>query len=167
MILETKRLILSEMSIEDAPFLYDLVNDSAWIKFIGDRGIKTIADAENYLSTKIIPSYNKNGFGFYLISTKDENLPVGISGLIDRDGLEYVDVGFALLPDFRGKGYAFESTKAILNFAKNTLQLDPIIAITNLDNLKSSQLLERLGLKFDKIIQLGDDPEKCRLFRTV
>jgi len=167
MILETERLKISELSIEDAPFFYDLVNDPAWIKYIGDRDVKTIADAKNYLSTKIIPSYKKNGFGFYLVSTKVENLPIGISGLIDRDGLEHVDVGYALLPNFRGEGYAFEATSAILDFAKNTLQIDPIIAITNLDNTKSCQLLERLGLKFDKIIQLEDDPEKCRLYRTV
>lgn len=166
MILETERLIISELSIEDAPFFYDLVNDPAWIKFIGDRDVKTIADAENYLNTKIIPSYDKNGFGFYLVSTKKEDLPIGISGLIDRDGLEYVDVGYAFLPNFRGKGYAFEATNAILTFAKNDLQIDPIVAITNMDNIKSCKLLERLGLKFDKIIQLADDPEKCRLYRT-
>ena len=166
MILETERLIISELSIEDAPFFYDLVNDPAWIKFIGDRDVKTIADAENYLNTNIIPSYDKNGFGFYLVSTKKEDLPIGISGLIDRDGLEYVDVGYAFLPNFRGKGYAFEATNAILTFAKNDLQIDPIVAITNMDNIKSCKLLERLGLKFDKIIQLADDPEKCRLYRT-
>ena len=167
MILETERLIISELSIEDAPFFYDLVNDPAWIQFIGNKDVNTISDAENYLSTKIIPSYKKNGFGFYLVSDKKQNLPIGISGLVDRDGLENVDVGYAFLPNFRGKGYAFEATKAILNFAKNTLHLDPIVAITNLDNAKSCQLLERLGLKFDKIIQLEDDPGKCRLYRTV
>ena len=167
MILETERLIISELSIEDAPFFYDLVNDPAWIQFIGNKDVNTISDAENYLSTKIIPSYKKNSFGFYLVSDKKQNLPIGISGLVDRDGLENVDVGYAFLPNFRGKGYAFEATKAILNFAKNTLHLDPIVAITNLDNAKSCQLLERLGLKFDKIIQLEDDPGKCRLYRTV
>jgi ribosomal-protein-alanine N-acetyltransferase len=166
MILETERLIISEISIEDAPFFYDLVNDPEWIQFIGDRNVKTIADAENYLSTKIIPSYKKNGFGFYLVSIKSKNLPIGISGLIDRDGLEYIDVGYALLPEFRSKGYAFEATKAVLTFAKNDLQIDPIIAITNVDNKKSCKLLERLGLRFDKIIQLEDDAVKCRLYRT-
>ena len=166
MILETERLIISEISIEDAPFFYDLVNDPEWIQFIGDRNVKTIADAENYLSTKIIPSYKKNGFGFYLVSIKSKNLPIGISGLIDRDGLEYIDVGYALLPEFRSKGYAFEATKAVLTFAKNDLQIDPIIAITNVDNIKSCKLLERLGLRFDKIIQLENDAVKCRLYRT-
>jgi RimJ/RimL family protein N-acetyltransferase len=164
--LETERLIISEISLEDAPFFYELVNDPAWIQFIGDRDVKTITDAENYLRNKIIPSYKKNGFGFYLVSTKIQNRPIGISGLIDRDGLDNVDVGYAFLPEFRGKGFAFEATKAILTFAKNDLHLDPIVAITNLDNLKSCQLLERLGLKFDKIIQLADDHEKCRLYRT-
>ena len=166
MILETERLIISEISIEDAPFFYDLVNDPEWIQFIGDRNVKSIADAENYISTKLIPSYKKNGFGFYLVSLKSKKLPIGISGLIDRDGLEYIDVGDALLPEFRSKGYAFEATKAVLTFAKNNLKIDPIIAITNVDNIKSYKLLERLGLRFDKIIQLEDDAVKCRLYRT-
>ena len=166
MILETERLIISEISIEDAPFFYDLVNDPDWIQFIGDRNVKSIADAENYISTKIIPSYKKNGFGFYLVSIKSKNLPIGMSGLIDRDGLEYIDVGYAFLPEFRSKGYAFEATKAVLTFAKNDLKIDPIIAIANVDNIKSSKLLERLGLRFDKIIQLEDDAVKCRLYRT-
>ena len=86
--------------------------------------------------------------------------------MIDRDGLEHIDVGYAFLPEFRSKGYAFEATKAVLTFAKNDLQIDPIIAITNVDNIKSCKLLERLGLRFDKIIQLEDDAVKCRLYRT-
>ena len=167
MILETGRLILSELTVNDAPFFYKLVNDPSWIEFIGDRDVKTLADAENYLSTKIIPSYKINGFGFYLVSSKNKNESIGISGLIDREGLENIDVGYAFLPEFRGKGYAYEATKSVLSYAKNTLQIKPVIAITNVDNIKSCQLLERLGLKFDKIIQLPDNPVKCKLYRTV
>ena len=167
MILETERLVLSELSLNDAPFFYELVNDPAWIEFIGDRDVKTLSDAENYLSTKIIPSYKINGFGFYLVSSKNKNESIGISGLIDREGLENIDVGYAFLPEFRGKGYAYEATKSVLSYAKNTLQIKPVIAITNVDNIKSCQLLERLGLKFDKIIQLPDNPVKCKLYRTV
>ena len=167
MILETGRLILSELTVNAAPFFYKLVNDPSWIEFIGDRDVKTLADAENYLSTKIIPSYKINGFGFYLVSSKNKNESIGISGLIDREGLENIDVGYAFLPEFRGKGYAYEATKSVLSYAKNTLQIKPVIAITNVDNIKSCQLLERLGLKFDKIIQLPDNPVKCKLYRTV
>lgn len=167
MILETERLVLSELSVNDAPFFYALVNDAAWIEFIGDRDVKTLADAENYLSTKIIPSYKINGFGFYLVSSKNKNESMGISGLVDREGLEHIDVGYAFLPEFRGKGYAYEATKSVLSYAKNSLQIDPVVAITNVDNIKSCLLLERLGLKFDKIIQLLDDPVKCKLYRTV
>lgn len=167
MILETERLVLSELSINDAPFLYELVNDPAWIEFICDRDVKTLADAENYLSTKIVPSYKKNGFGFYLVSSKSKNESMGISGLVDREGLEHIDVGYAFLPEFRGKGYAYEATKSVLSYAKKTLQIESVVAITNEDNIKSCQLLERLGLKFIKIIQFLDDPVKCRLYRTV
>jgi RimJ/RimL family protein N-acetyltransferase len=164
--LETERLILSELSLKDAPFFFELVNDSTWIQFIGDKNVKTIADAEKYLSDKIIPSYVKNGFGFYLISRKKDNASIGISGLVDRKGLEYVDVGYALLPKYRKKGYAFEATKAVMEFAKNNLQLNPILAITNVDNTRSIKLLERLGLHFDKLIQLPGEEKKCKLFST-
>ena len=166
MILETERLILSELSQKDAPFFYELVNDPAWIRYVGDKDVNSIEDAKKYLANKIIPSYTKNGFGFYLILRKEDNTSIGISGLVDREGLEHVDVGYALLPKYRKKGYAFEATKAVLDLAKNELQLDTILAITNVDNIRSTKLLERLGLNFDKIIQLPGDTAKCKLFTT-
>ena len=160
MILKTERLILSELSSENAPFFFELVNDPAWIKYIGDKEINTISDAKDYLETKIIPSYKLKGFGFYLVSLKKNNSSIGITGLVDREGLEHIDVGFAFLKSYRGQGFAYESTLAILKFAKRTLGIDPIVAITDLDNAKSIQLLERLGLIFKKIIQLPDDDKK-------
>ncbi len=166
MILETKRLILSKFSVKDAPFFYTLVNDPAWMRFIGDRNVKTIADAEKYLIDKIIPSYVKHGFGFYVVSSKEDNTPIGMSGLVDRNGLDHIDVGYAFLPQYRGKGYAYEATKAVLDYAKNILKIDPVVAITNEKNTKSIQLLKRLGLHYDKLIQLPHDNEKCRLFIT-
>lgn len=166
MLLETKRLELSEFTSKDALFFYEQVNDPAWIQFIGDRNVKTIEDAEKYLSNKIIPSYQKNGFGFYKVALKKNNTPIGMSGLVDRDGLEHIDVGYAFLPNYRGKGYAFEATKAVLDYAKNVLKINPIVAITDLDNVKSIQLLERLGLQFYKIIKISAESKECRLFKT-
>ena len=122
MILKTERLNLTEFNIKDAPFFDELVNDPAFIEFIGDRNVKTISDAEKYLSDRIIPSYVKNGFGFYLVSTNDNNVPIGMSGIIDRKGLEHIDVGFAFLSQFKGKGYAYEATDAVMKYATDTLK---------------------------------------------
>lgn len=163
-LLETERLIIREITLEDAPFFFKLVNDPSWIQFIGDRKVKTIKDAENYISTKMIASYLKHGFGFYLVVTKNGKLPIGITGLVDRDGLEYIDVGFAFLPGFRGKGFAYESTKAILEYAKKELNINPIVAVTDIENVKSSNLLEKLGFHFDKLILLPNATKQSRLY---
>jgi RimJ/RimL family protein N-acetyltransferase len=166
MFLKTARLILTEFKISDAPFFYELLNDPAFIEFIGDRNIKSVSDAEKYLSERIIPSYAKNGFGFYLVSTNENNVPIGMSGIIDREGLDHIDVGFAFLSKFRGKGYAFEATDAVMKYATDTLKINPIVAITSTNNVKSINLLERLGLHYDKLIQLPNETEKIKLFST-
>ena len=166
MFLKTERLNLTEFKANDAPFFYELVNDPAFIEFIGDRNVKSVSDAEKYLLEKVIPSYEKNGFGFYLVSTNENNVPIGMSGIIDRDGLDHIDVGFAFLSKFRGKGYAFEATNAVMKYATETLKINPIVAITNTNNAKSINLLERLGLHYDKLIQLPQETEKIKLFTT-
>lgn len=166
MFLKTARLILTEFKVSDAPFFYELLNDPAFIEFIGDRNIKSVSDAEKYLSERIIPSYAKNGFGFYLVSTNENNVPIGMSGIIDREGLDHIDVGFAFLSKFRGKGYAFEATDAVMKYATDTLKINPIVAITSINNVKSINLLERLGLHYDKLIQLPNETEKIKLFST-
>jgi RimJ/RimL family protein N-acetyltransferase len=166
MLLETERLNLIELTIDDALFFYNLVNDPDWIRFIGDRKVTTIQDAENYLTERIIPSYTKWGFGFYKVSLQSNNQPIGISGLIDRDGLDHVDIGFAFLPEGRGKGYAFESTKAVLNYAQKELKLDPILGIVNPKNKRSHLLLEKLGMQFKKMILLPNETKEICLFST-
>lgn len=162
--LESERLIIQELTIKDAPFFYNLVNDPDWLRFVGDRNINSIADAENYLTSKIIPSYKKFGFGFYLVKTKEGNHSIGTAGLIDREGMENIEVGFGFLPGFRSKGFAYEATKAILDYAAKTLKISPIVAITHLENDSSAKLLERLGLRFDKNIQLPDFDKPSKLF---
>ncbi|NNC70666.1 MAG: GNAT family N-acetyltransferase [Flavobacteriaceae bacterium] len=166
MLLETERLVLTELTIDDAPFFYELVNDPDWIRFIGDRNVSSLQDAENYLVERILPSYTKFGFGFYKVSLKGLTTPIGISGLINREVLDHVDIGFAFLPSRRGKGYAFESTKAILKYAQHELKLDPILAIVNPDNKKSQLLLEKLGLHYTKMILLPGETKEICLFST-
>jgi [ribosomal protein S5]-alanine N-acetyltransferase len=162
--IRTKRLTLSKFTINDAPFFCDLVNDPDWIKHIGDRNIKTNKDAEEYLKKNIIPSYKKDGFGFYVVRLTEENTPIGMCGLIKRDWMDYVEIGYAFLTQFRGKGYAIESSIATKKHAKTTLKISTLAAITDLDNEKSGNLLNRLGFKFSKLISYPGEDKKCKLY---
>ena len=164
-LIETARLYLRELTTDDAAFMLKLMNDPTWLRFIGDRNIKTISDAEAYIANKLAPSYKQFGFGFYLTKLRKEGTPIGICGLIKRPTLEHVDVGFAFMPEHRGKGFGFESASAVLDYAKNDLGIKYIIAITDLDNVPSIKLLEKLGLKFEKMMKLDEkDDKQCRLF---
>ncbi|MFK5879293.1 MAG: GNAT family N-acetyltransferase [Flavobacteriaceae bacterium] len=164
MILETERLFIKELTVKDAPFFYHLVNDPDWLRFISDRNVNSIADAKDYLIAKIIPSYEKFGFGFYLVKTKNGTHSIRIAGLIDREGMEHVELGFAFLPKYRGKGYAYEARKEIMSYASTELKIEPLVAITDLENIKSAKLLEHLGFRFDKNIQLPDFEKPSKLF---
>ncbi len=163
-LLETERLILEEITTDHADFLFKLMNDPSWLRFIGDRNIKSIEMAEDYIQNKIRPSYEKFGFGFYLTSLKKDDAPIGVCGLVKRPALEHVDVGFAFMPEYRRLGYGYESASAILTYAKAKLGIDHVVAITDLDNIRSIKLLEKLGLKFEKIMQLEGENKQCRLF---
>lgn len=160
----TQRLIISEITTNEASFFYELVNDPTYLQFIPDKGIYSITDAEKHITNKIIKEYKTQGFGFYLVSRKEDKTSIGMCGLIDRDGLDCMDIGFAFLKKHRGKGYAFEASKGVIHFAKNILKIDKLAAITTLDNTKSSNLLERLGFKFYKNIFIPNDPDELRLF---
>ena len=164
MIAETERLTISKFTINDAPFFLELVNTPHWIKYIGDRNIKTIADAEQRIINGHIKSYETHGFGFYKLNLKENNNPIGTCGLIKRDTLEHVDLGFAFLPDYEGKGFGFESSKAILKVAKDQFKLETILAITLAANKPSINLLEKLGLSFQKKVKPFDDDEELLLF---
>ena len=166
MILTTNRLIVRKLTLDDSPFFYELVNDTAWIKNIGDRNVQTLDDAEDYLKDRIIPSYANLGFGFYAVVEKQTNAITGISGFIKRDELQHVDVGFAFLPEYRGKGYAFESTNALMNYGKEVLGFKTILGIANNDNQRSHLLLEKIGLKFKAYIQLNNEDQEISLFST-
>lgn len=160
----TQRLMLSPFSAQDAPFIFELLNMPEWIQFIGDRNIKTLADAEHYIVAKLMPSYATNGFGFYIVKLKDGETPIGMCGLVKRDSLENEDIGFAFLSSFTGKGYAFEAATATLLHAKEDLKLHKISAITIAENIHSIRLLEKIGLTFQKTIKVADDGEELLLF---
>ena len=163
-ITETKRLIICKLELTDASFIVELLNDPDWIRHIGDRGVRTVDDACNYLTNGPMKSYEANGFGLFLVKLKDEGTPVGMCGLIKRVGLEDIDIGYAFLPQARGKGYAYESAAAVLEFGKDVIGLKRIVAITTPDNKNSIHLLEKLGLKFEKMVKITEDADETTLF---
>ena len=164
-ILETERLIISKFSVDDAPFFLELVNTPHWIKYIGDRNIKTLKLAEEQIRNGHLKSYETNGFGFYKLLLKDqENKPIGTCGLIKREALEHADIGFAMLPNYEGKGFGFEASKAIIKLAKETFNLNTVLAITLPNNVSSIKLLEKLGLSFQKRVKPFEGDEELLLF---
>ena len=104
-ILTTVRLIIREANLSDSKFIFDLLNTPKWLKYIGDRGIKTLKNAEDYINDKIINSYKTNGYGLYIFELKESHIPIGLCGFIKRDYLDSEDIGFALLPEYERKGY--------------------------------------------------------------
>lgn len=163
-VIETERLSLCKLNPNDVEFIFKLLNTPTWLKYIGDRGIKTMDNARDYIITGPMFSYNKHGFGLWLIKLKDDDTPVGICGLIKRDSLEDVDIGFAFLPEHTGKGYAYEAAKATIDFAKNELGLKRVVAITTKDNEGSIALLKKIGFDYEKLIKLPNEDEELMLF---
>jgi RimJ/RimL family protein N-acetyltransferase len=162
--LETERLTLRELTTDDAEFSLRLLNEPSFLRFIGDKGVRNLQDARQYILNGPIASYNQNGFGLYLVVLKSTNTSIGMCGLIKRETLTDVDIGFAFLPEFWNKGYALESATAVFSYGKDVLKLPRIVAITNKDNVTSGKLLERLGLHFDRLIDLNGDGDETKLF---
>ncbi len=163
-VLETDRLVLRRLTLNDAPFIVELLTDPSFLKYIGDRGVRDQQSARRYLLQGPIASYEKHGFGLYLVFVKESGDPVGICGLLKRDTLPDADVGFAFLPAHWRKGYAAESAAAVLLHGRRAFGLKRIVAITSPDNVASIGVLEKLGLKFEAVTHLGDDPREVKLF---
>jgi RimJ/RimL family protein N-acetyltransferase len=163
-VLETDRLVLRRMSVDDAEFELRLLNEPSFLRFIGDRGVRTLEDARAYILKGPVDMYERLGFGLYITELKGEGTPIGICGLVKRDFLEDVDIGFAFLPEFWGQGYASEAAAAVMEHAKGALGLKRVVAITNPENHSSIRLLEKLGLKFDRMIRATADGPEIRLF---
>jgi RimJ/RimL family protein N-acetyltransferase len=163
-VLETDRLVLRRMSVDDAEFELRLLNEPSFLRFIGDRGVRTLEDARAYILKGPVDMYERLGFGLYITELKGEGVPIGICGLVKRDFLADVDIGFAFLPEFWGQGYASEAASAVMEHAKGALGLKRVVAITNPENHSSIRLLEKLGLKFDRMIRATADGPEIRLF---
>ncbi|HEX3282956.1 MAG TPA: GNAT family N-acetyltransferase [Pyrinomonadaceae bacterium] len=165
-VLETDRLILRRLSLEDAEFILRLLNEPSWLQFIGDKGVRSLEDARSYILQGPLEMYSRLGFGLYLVELRNEGLPIGMCGLIKRDSLPDVDIGFAFLPAYWGKGYAYEAASAVMAHGKE-LGLNRIVAITSPDNDSSARLLEKLGLRFEEMLQLTPGSAEVRLFGSV
>ena len=164
LIFETTRLRLRHLDTNDGEFILQLLNSPGWLEHIGDRRVSSVEEAVLYLLTGPINSYNQQGFGLYLVETKETCLPIGICGLIKREELEHVDIGFAFLPEFCGKGYAYEAAKATLIYARNELAIQKIVSVTNVDNTRSIQLLKKLGMTFKEKVQFPNEQRDLLLF---
>jgi RimJ/RimL family protein N-acetyltransferase len=163
-VLETDRLVLRHLTLNDAPFILELLNEPSFIRFIGDRGVKTAQDARQYLLKGPIASYQRFGFGLNLAFLRETGDPLGICGLLKRETLPDVDIGFAFRPPHWRKGYAFEGARACVEHGRDAFSLKRIVAITSLDNEASIKVLEKIGLKFEAVIRLEGDPKEVRLF---
>lgn len=163
-ILETERLILREITEADAEFILDLLNQPSFIKYIGDRNVRTVDAARDYIESRFIKSYLENNFGFYAVVLKETNLPIGICGFVKRDSLPEADIGFAFLSDYERKGYGYESASAVLEYGKKSLNFKRLLAITAQNNQSSIKLLEKLGFKFERLIKMPHDAEELNLF---
>lgn len=165
-VVETERLTLRRLETGDAEFILALLNDPSFLRFIGDKGVRTVDDARDYILNGPVASYERFGFGLYLTERKDDGVPIGICGLLKREALKDVDVGFAFLPQFWSKGYAFESASAVMAYGRNVLGLTRIVAITSPDNEASVRLLSKLGMKFESMVRLSEDSPEIRLFAS-
>jgi RimJ/RimL family protein N-acetyltransferase len=163
-ILETERLLLRQFSAEDAEFILEQVNEPSFIQNIGDRGVRTLDDARAYISNGPVASYAKNGFGLFLVALKETGESIGMCGLIKRDTLNDVDIGYAFLPKFWGKGYAVEAARSVKAYAKDVIGLKRIVAITDPANEASIRVLEKIGLRFERMVRLSADDIELKLF---
>ncbi len=161
---ETERLYLRWFNATDSAFILQLLNEPSWIQFIGDKGVKTVQDALRYIENGPVAMYKRVGFGLYAVQLKETDEVIGMCGLIKRDALEDVDLGFAFLPKFWRNGYAFEAASAVMSYGRTVLRLGRIVAILSQDNHRSSKLLEKLGFHFEGTVTFQPTHKELRLY---
>jgi RimJ/RimL family protein N-acetyltransferase len=165
-VLESERLFLRGMDVADAPFILALLNEPSFLRFIGDKKVRTVQDAEQYILNGPIASYERHGFGLCLVELKESHTPIGMCGLLKRAELPDPDIGFAFLPDFWNQGFAFEAAAAVMKDARERLKLPRILAITNQDNEPSIKLLQKLGLQIERLIKMSTDSTELFLLSS-
>ena len=160
--LETERLYLRRVTLDDADLLLAVWNDPAFIRNVGDRGVRSIEEAQEAMQGGALKLYADHGYGPYAMVLKSGGSRIGICGLFKRDNFDYPDIGFGVLPTFCGKGYAGEASFAVMAHARDDLEIEELNAIVSPDNVPSIGLIQKLGLEFDKMITMpGEDEEIC------
>jgi Acetyltransferases, including N-acetylases of ribosomal proteins len=165
-IIETERLILRPFTPADAEFILTLLNEPSFVRYIGDKKVRDLEAARQYILNGPVASYERHGFGLCLVELRESHAPIGMCGLLKREELPQPDIGFAFLPAYWNKGFAFESAAAVLQDASERLRLERILAITSLDNEASIKLLQRLGFSFERVIKLSAGSDEVKLFAT-
>ena len=163
-VLETGRLVLSRLSTDDSEFILGLLNEPSFLQNIGDKGVRTLDEARDYLVSGPIDSYERLGYGLYLTTLKETEIPIGMCGLLKRDSLDDADIGFAFLPEYWGQGYATESAGAVLAYGKTMLDVSRIVAIVSPNNDVSIHVLEKIGMHYQKPVRLSQDADEISLY---
>lgn len=161
---ETERLLLKPTSEEDAAFMYRLLNSPTWLRYIGDRNVRSVEEAATYIRNRVTAQLERLGYANYTVIRKSDQEKLGVCGLYDREGLEGIDIGFAFLPEHEKQGYALEAALEVKRAGIEEFGISQIKAITAKDNVASQRLLEKLGLKYSKLVQLPNDAEELLLF---
>jgi RimJ/RimL family protein N-acetyltransferase len=157
MIVETERLLLREINVEDAAFILRLVNEPSFVSNIGDKGLKNLTDAQRFILEGYWTNQKRSGYGMFLVELKGGGDPIGSCGLLYRKVLDVSDIGFAFLPEYWNRGFAYEAAEAIMGYGHLTLGLKKIVGLTSEDNLGSIKLLKKLGMDFKKTVKMSDD----------
>ncbi len=163
-ILETERLLLRELdAVTDAEFILELLNTPGFLKYIGDRGVRSLKESRSFIEDRYRKSYREHGYGLYTVDLKHDNISIGLCGFVRRDNLPAPDIGFAFLPQFEGQGFGFESANAVMKYGREVLGFEKVLAITSLDNHVSGRLLAKLGFTETSFVETPEG-EKLRLF---
>jgi [ribosomal protein S5]-alanine N-acetyltransferase len=164
-IMITERLLIRKLTFDDSRFIVKLLNSPGWLRYIGDRGVKTEEDAKVYLQNGPLLSYEENGFGLYLVGLLETGEPIGMCGILKRDSLVHPDLGYSLLPEFTGKGYAYEAANAVVLYAREQLRIKTLLAITMPENATSIKLLEKVGMKYNGVVKSPDGKDNLNLYK--
>ena len=163
-ITETTRLRIRELTADDAEFILGLVNEPSFVEHIGDKGVRNLEDAKEFILEGPWASHREQGFGQFMVELKDGGVPIGVCGILYRDKLEVSDVGGAFLPDHQRCGYGFEAVQAVMEYGRSSLGLEKIVGLTSEKNVASIKLLAKLGMSFEKMVKMSDDDEGTALY---
>ena len=161
---ETERLLLKPTGVEDAEFILALLNSPGWLEHIGDRNVHTILESTKYIQDRMLPNYKEHGYGNFTVIRKEDSVKIGTSGIYARPGMEDVDIGFSVLPEYMGMGYSYEAALKMMWLAEHKFGIKKITAITTRANMASQNLIKKLGMKFIKDVELEGDDEVLMQF---